>query len=91
MKTTRSQKGIEAQAYLRGIRNVEPGLRARSKIINAIKLNRGKSSREIADAAKISYSAVGHHLRNMRSEKIVEKGNEGWSLTGLGQQTLQGI
>ncbi len=82
------QEEFEAQAYLRNIRNVGPGLKARSKIINAIRINKGRNSREIASATEISYSGVAHHLRYMKAERIVEKGKQGWTLTGLGQQAV---
>ncbi len=82
------QEEIEPQAYLRNLRNVRRGLRARSKIARNMRNNGASKGREIARAAGLSYSAAMRHLRHMNEEHIVEKSKEGWSLTGLGQQAV---
>ncbi len=82
------QERIEPEAYLRTIRNVPRGVRARSRIVGAVRSDRVKKGREIADAAGLSYSATMRHLRRMRIERIIEKDKAGWSLTGLGQQAV---
>ncbi len=82
------QEGIEPQAYLRNLRNVPRGLKARSKIARSIRNNGTKKGRDIASAAGLSYSAAMRHLRHMNEEHIVEKKKAGWSLTGLGQQAV---
>jgi predicted transcriptional regulator len=79
---------IEPQAYLRNLRNVPRGLKARSKIARSMRNNEAKKSRDIARAAGLSYSAAIRHLRHMREEQIVERKKAGWSLTGLGQQAV---
>ena len=79
---------IEPQAYLRNFRNVPRGLRARSKIISAVRGSKTKKGREIARTVGLSYSAAMRHLRHMKAERIVEKDKIGWSLTGLGQQAV---
>ncbi len=79
---------IEPQAYLRNLRNVPRGLKARSKIARSMRSNESKKSRDIARAAGLSYGAAIRHLRHMNEEHIVEKKKEGWSLTGLGQQAV---
>ena len=82
------QERIEQQAYLRSIRNVTRGLRARSKIVSVVRGNKAQKGQEIARAAGLSYSAAMRHLRRMKAERIVEKDKSGWSLTGLGQQAV---
>lgn len=82
------QERIESQAYLRNLRNVPRGIKARSKIVGSMKGKTAKKGREIADAAELSYSAAMRHLRHMKEERIVEKSKIGWSLTGLGQQAV---
>ncbi len=79
---------IEAQAYLRSLRNVARGLKARSRIIAAMKMKRTVKGREVAGMIDLSYSSTMRHLRNMKSEQIVEKAADGWRLTGLGQQPV---
>ncbi len=84
------QEGIEPQAYLRNLRNVPRGLKARSKITRSMRDNGTKKGSDIALAAGLSYSAAMRHLRHMNEEHIVEKKKKktGWSLTGLGQQAV---
>ncbi len=82
------REGIEPQAYLRSLRNVPRGLKARSRIVRSMRANNAKKGSDIAKAAEISYSASMRHLRHMRMEHIVEKSRTGWSLTGLGQQAV---
>jgi predicted transcriptional regulator len=82
------QEEIEPQAYLRNLRNVPRGLKARSKIARSVRNNGAKKGRDIAHAAGLSYSAAMRHLRHMKEEHIVEKRKEGWNLTGLGQQSV---
>ncbi len=82
------QEEIEPQAYLRNLRNVRRGLRARSKITRNMRDNGTNKSREIARAAGLSYGAAMRHIRHMKEEHIVEKSKAGWSLTGLGQQAV---
>ncbi len=82
------QEEIEPQAYLRNLRNVPRGLKARSKIARSMRNNGVKKGRDIARAAGLSYSGAMRHLRHMGKEHIVEKRKEEWSLTGLGQQAV---
>lgn len=79
---------IEAQAYLRNLRNVARGLKARSGIIAVMKMKRTVKGREVAGMIDLSYSSTMRHLRNMKAEQIVEKAVDGWRLTGLGQQAV---
>ena len=79
---------IEPQAYLRNLRNVSRGLKARSRIARSMRDNGTKKGKDIANAAGLSYSAAMRHLRHMKAEHIVEKKTHRWSLTGLGQQAV---
>lgn len=82
------QEEIEPQAYLRNLRNVPRGLKARSKIARSMRDDVEKKGGDLARAAGLSYSAAMRHLRHMKEERIVEKSKAGWSLTGLGQQAV---
>ena len=80
-------------AYLTSLRNVSLGLRARTKILDA--LEKGSSNaKKIADQAGMRYSVVMHHLKLLWSEGIVRR--EGgkpsvWTLTGAGQKRLMNM
>ena len=79
---------IEAQAYLRSLRNVARGLKTRSSIIAVMKMKGTVKGREVAGMIDLSYSSIMRHLRHMKAEQIVEKAADGWRLTGLGQQAV---
>ena len=79
-------------AYLRNVRNVKAGLRARSIILQALEGNPAAASK-IAKEATLTYSVVMHHLRLLQDEGIVDrKGSRPslWVSTGLGQKRLDG-
>ena len=81
---------MHPNAYLRTVRNVSSGLKARTKILEALESNPYDAAR-IAKTSALSYSAVMHHLRLLEKEEIVHrKGRRPyyWVSTGLGQKRL---
>jgi predicted transcriptional regulator len=81
---------LHPNAYLRNVRNVSSGLRARTKILETLESKPCNAVR-IAKEASLSYSVVMHHLRLLEKEGIVHrKGRRPyyWVSTGLGQKRL---
>jgi len=83
---------VHPNAYLKKVRNVKCGLRARSKILETIE-GTPSNAAGITKTAAMSYNVVMHHLNLLEDEGIV--GRHGprpyfWSPTGLGQKRLQG-
>ena len=81
---------MHPNAYLKNIRNVSSGLKARTKILEALE-NKPYSAVRIAKESPLSYSVVMHHLRLLENEGIVHrKGGRPyyWVSTGLGQKRL---
>ena len=81
---------MHPNAYLKNIRNVSSGLKARTKILEALESKPSDAVR-IAKEASLSYSVVMHHLRLLENEGIVHrKGRRPyyWVSTGLGQKRL---
>ncbi len=83
---------INPRAYLRNIKNVEKGLKVRSKIIDI--LSEGELSvSEISKRLGMSPTRIRHHLRNMQADGVVKKRRIGkqvvWRLTGVGQASLE--
>jgi predicted ArsR family transcriptional regulator len=78
-------------AYLVDYRNVKPGLRARTRILNALETVSG-DAKTIAKQAGLHYGVVMHHLKLLEARGLVQrKGSRPsvWMLTGLGQKRLQ--
>ncbi|MDR2708088.1 MAG: winged helix-turn-helix domain-containing protein [Nitrososphaerota archaeon] len=81
---------LHPNAYLKKIRNVRCGLKARTKILFLLDVNFCSAS-ELSHKTGFSYNVVMHHLRLMYREGIVEhKGSKRyvWGLTGVGQTRL---
>ena len=81
---------MHPNAYLKKIRNVDSGLKARSKILEALE-SKPCSAGIIAQEVGLSYSVAMHHLRLLETEDIVHrKGSRPfcWVSTGLGQKRL---
>jgi predicted ArsR family transcriptional regulator len=81
---------MHPNAYLKKIRNVDSGLKARSKILEALE-NETYSAAKIAKEVSLSYNVAMHHLRLLENEGIVHrKGSRPyyWVSTGLGQKRL---
>ena len=77
-------------AYLRLVRNVSSGLKARTKILDALE---GKSfdAVRLAKETSLSYNVAMHHLRLLEKEGIVHRNGRRpyfWVPTGLGQKRL---
>ncbi len=78
------------KAYLSGIKNVQLGLRARTRILNVLETH-PVDARTITGEAEMHYGVVVHHLKLLEAEEIVErKGGRphAWTLTGVGQKRL---
>ena len=81
---------MHPNAYLKNIRNVGSGLRARTKILFLLETQCFSASR-IAKESALSYGVVVYHIRLLKNEGIVERKGSGryvWLLTGLGQKRL---
>jgi predicted transcriptional regulator len=77
-------------AYLTNLRNVRLGLRARTKILNALERS-SSNAKTIAKEASMHYGVAMHHLKLLQSEGIVRRAggkNAVWTLTGAGQKRL---
>jgi predicted transcriptional regulator len=84
------KEAYHPNAYLANLRNISLGLRARTKILNALERSSG-DAKTIAEKASVRYGVVMHHLKLLQSEGIVRR--EGgkpsvWTLTGAGQKRL---
>ncbi len=72
------------------MKNVKSGLKARSKILNALE-KRSSNAAAIAKEKSLSYGVVMHHLRLLENEGTVNRKGKRpyfWVLTGLGQKRL---
>jgi DNA-binding transcriptional ArsR family regulator len=81
---------LHPNAYLKKIRNVHSGLKARTKILVQLD-TRYSNAAELSRNTALSYGVVMHHLGLLHDEGIVErKGNRRyiWLTTGLGQKRL---
>ncbi len=81
---------LHPNAYLKKVRNVRCGLKARTKIL-ALLDARYANAVELSNKTAMSYGVVMHHLRLLNAEGIVErKGSRRyfWVATGLGQKRL---
>ncbi|MGA3058806.1 MAG: ArsR family transcriptional regulator [Candidatus Bathyarchaeia archaeon] len=75
---------------MKNIRNVSSGLKARTKILEALESKPSDAAR-IAKEVALSYSVVMHHLHLLAKEGTVNrKGHRPyyWESTGLGQKRL---
>ena len=78
-------------AYLVDFRNVKPGLRARTVVLNALE-RISADAKTIAKRTGLHYEVVMHHLKLLEGRGLVQrKGSRPsvWTLTGLGQKRLQ--
>ena len=81
---------MHPNAYLKNIRNVSNGVKARTKILETLE-SKPCDAVGVAKEASLSYSVVMHHLRLLENESIVHrKGRRPyfWVSTGLGQKRL---
>jgi predicted transcriptional regulator len=85
-----SKEIYHPNAYLRNLRNIRLGLRARTKILNALEKG-SANAKTVAKEATMHYGAAMHHLKLLQLEGIVRRGggkNAVWALTGTGQKRL---
>lgn len=78
-------------AYLVDFRNVKPGLRARTVVLNALE-SVSADAKTIAKQTGLHYGVAMHHLKLLRARGLVQrKGSRPsvWTLTGLGQKRLE--
>jgi len=78
-------------AYLVDYRNVKPGLRARTVVLNALE-SVSADAKTIAKQTGLHYGVVMHHLKLLEARDLVQrKGRRPsvWMLTGLGQKRLE--
>ncbi len=78
-------------AFLVDFRNVRPGLRARTRILNA--LDEGSANPKIVvERTGLNYGVVMHHLKLLEGKRVVRRKRHRpsiWMLTGLGQKRLR--
>ena len=78
-------------AYLASIKNMKLGLRARTRILNALE-KLSVDAKSIAKDTGLHYGVVMHHLKLLKTEDIVNRRGSKpyvWTLTGLGQKRLE--
>ncbi|HUJ84986.1 MAG TPA: helix-turn-helix domain-containing protein [Candidatus Acidoferrales bacterium] len=82
---------MHPNAYLKNVRNVKNGLKARSKILETLETGQYDAPK-IAKTTNLSYNVVTHHLHLLKNEGIVNRNGRRpfcWAATGLGQKRLQ--
>jgi len=78
-------------AYLVDFRNVKPGLRARTRVLNALE-RISADAKTIAKHTGLHYGVVVHHLKLLEARGLVQRKESWpsvWKLTGLGQKRLR--
>jgi predicted transcriptional regulator len=78
------------KAFLTHIRNVQPGLSARTQIISVLE-KRASTIKKLSQETGLSYATVLYHLHLLEAENILShkgKWSYVWKLTGAGQQRL---
>jgi len=78
-------------AYLASIKNMKLGLRARTRILNALE-KLSVDAKSIAKDTGLHYGVVMHHLKLLKTGDIVNRRGSKpyvWTLTGLGQKRLE--
>jgi predicted transcriptional regulator len=84
------KESYHPNAYLANIKNMKLGLRARTKILNALESLSG-DAKALAKESGLRYGVAMHHLKLLANEGIVvRKGRKPyvWALTGMGQKRL---
>jgi DNA-binding transcriptional ArsR family regulator len=87
---TTIKEATHPNAYLKSIRNVNSGLKARTKILDTVDSEPSSAVRMAKDVS-LSYNVVMHHLRLLEREGIVHrKGSRPyfWVSTGYGQKRI---
>jgi len=82
------------RAFLVRKRNVQPGLAARTRILQVLEEQQA-DVKGIVSLSGLNYNVVVHHLRLLEAERVVvRKGDKRpfvWMLTGVGQQRLVNV
>lgn len=81
-------------AYLERRRNVTKGLKARTKILEAMGGTKEPTIKEVSRLAALSYSSSFRHLRLLEEEEIVKREGKRpykWKITGKGQKSLDDL
>jgi DNA-binding IclR family transcriptional regulator len=85
------RKQFHPNAYLERRRNVLRGLKARTKLLEAIGKARIGTITELSRLTVLSYAASRHHLRLLEAEDIITRVGKRpyrWRVTGKGQKSL---
>lgn len=81
-------------AYLPNIKDLKPGLKSRSKLLNFLKKG-PRTTRKIAEVTELTYGNTLYHLRLMERFGVVQRDKSKkthiWYQTGSGQQNLNNI
>lgn len=78
-------------AFLTDFRNIKPGLRARTHILNTLE-KVSANAKIISEQTGLSYGVTIYHLKLLEDKRIVQrKGSRPsiWKVTGLGQKRLR--
>lgn len=81
---------MHPNAYLKQVRNVHSGLKARTKILMVLD-KQGFNASKLAKETTLTYGVVMHHLNLLKEEgTVVRRGNRRfvWLSSGLGQKRL---
>ncbi|MEA2089555.1 MAG: hypothetical protein U9O89_02190 [Thermoproteota archaeon] len=84
------KKAYHPKAYLTRIRNIRPGLAARTKIVLVLE-KKPLDAKTVAEQAEITYNVAIYHLHLLEAERIVQHTGTRtyvWKLTGAGQKRL---
>jgi hypothetical protein len=85
------KKPYHPKSFLTSIRNLRPGLVARTRIVSRLE-KVASDTKSLINYASLSYSGVLHHLHLLENEDIVVRNDKKpyiWELTGVGQQRLK--
>ncbi len=81
-------------AYLPNIKDVKPGLKSRSKILNFLK-KCPRTTIKIAEETELTYGNTLYHLRLMEGFGVVQRDKSNkthiWYRTSSGQQNLNNV
>ena len=81
------------KAFLTSIRNVRPGILARTQIIVILE-KEATNAKKLEQETTLNYASVLHHLHLLEAENILRyRGKRPylWELTGAGQQRLMSV
>lgn len=85
------KKAYHPNAYLIDFRNIAPGLKSRTQVLNALE-NGAAEAKTIVKRTELNYRVVLYHLKLLETRRIVRRRGGRpfvWSITGLGQKRLK--